>query len=142
MSTGKYDPDFIQRVKEFYLAHEVSFDYLSTNAIEIFGRPIPKSDLLLWSRSDVNGSWSVLRANGGRRSDEVPVAEKIQTVANKLYDIIIDEDNELPPGQLAQMAKTWTDLIDKAKLTKEITTAKLPQQAVKDLIAQHDAATK
>ena len=43
-------------------------------------------------------------------------------------------DDETPSSQLTQLAKTWADLVDKAKLGKNEGTSKVPAQLAKDLI--------
>lgn len=138
---SKYTKDFIEKVKEYYLNNEFSLEDISENSETLFSRFISVADLKAMSRNDII-SWSILKANNGRKTEDVPVTEKIQKVANKLYDLIIDEENEASGSQLAQLAKTWSDLIDKAKLTKDTTSAKLPTQQVKDMIDKALAESK
>lgn len=138
-SFGKYSKEFIEKVREYYLSNEFSLEEISDNSGSLFGKTIPLADLKAMSRSDPNGAWSIIKANKGRRTEDVPMAEKILFVANKLYDQMVDPENELPIAQLVPVAKTWSDLIDKAKLTKETNTAKVPAQAAKDIFEEAKA---
>lgn len=139
---SKYNRDFVEKVKEYYLSNEFSLEEISENSESLFSKYIPLADLKAMSRNDII-QWSVLKANKGRKTDDVPMAEKILAVANKLYEQMFkDGDDELSPTQLAQTAKTWSDLVDKTKLTKDTTSAKLPTQQVKDMIDKALAENK
>ena len=132
-STNKYTKEYLQKVKEYYLNNDFSLRELSENSDTLFGSYIPLDDLKYFSRTDVDGAWSVLKTNSGRKTEDVPIQEKLQIVANKLYNKIIDEDEDLSATQLAQLSKTWSDLVDKAKLGKSETSAKTTTQQAKDL---------
>jgi hypothetical protein len=130
---NKHTKEFIEKVKEYYLNNDVSLQDMSDNSVTLFGKHIPIADLKFLSRSDVNGAWSVIKANSGRKTSDVPIQEKLSNVANKLYNVMFDEDSDLSATQLAQLAKTWSDLVDKAKLGKGESTAKTTSQQAKDL---------
>lgn len=135
-SFGKYSKEFIEKVREYYLSNEFSLEEISDNSTGLFGKNVPLADLKAMSRNDPNGAWSIIKINKGRRTEDVPMAEKILFIANKLYDQMVDPEEELPINQLIPTAKTWSDLIDKAKLTKETNTAKIPAQAAKDIFEE------
>ena len=125
--------EFIARLKEYYLNNDVSLQDMADNSVELFGKQVPLADMKFLSRSDINGAWSVLKANNGRKTEDLPMQEKLGKVANKLYDILFDDEADLSPTQIAQLAKTWSDLVDKAKLGKNESTAKTTVQQAKDL---------
>ena len=133
---NKIDDTFIQNIKEYYLNNDASLQWIAENSKELFGRDISLADLKVFSRSDPKGQWSVLKANKGRKTEDVPMSEKILAVANKLYEEMFKDDGDLSPSQLAQVAKTWSDLIDKAKLTKDISSSKMSSQSVKDIVSE------
>lgn len=139
---NKFTDELINSVKEYFLNNDISLVKLSKNSQELFGQEFSEFDIKGWSRSDSNGPWSVQKVNGGRSTDEVPIAEQIRIMANKLYNIMNDSEEALPVIQLVQVARTWADLIDKAKLTKEGATAKSSAQQVKDIFEREDAASK
>ena len=139
---SKYDPTFVKQVRDFFIDNNISLEDLAERALDLFGKAISKADILYMSRTDVNGPWSVQKANSGRRTEDTPVSEQVRNVANILYDLMFDTDKPLPPTQLAQVAKTWSDLIDKAKLMKETTSAKVPGQMAKDIFAEEEAKWK
>lgn len=126
----------VEKIKEYYLSNDVSLQDMSDNSVSLFGKQIPLADLKFLSRSDPNGAWSVIKSNNGRKTSDVPMQEKLNNVANKLYEIMFDEDTDLSATQLAQLAKTWSDLVDKAKLGKGETTSKSTAQQAKDLFAK------
>lgn len=130
---SSYTKEFIQRVKDFYIDPNNSFslEKIASNSEELFGRAFSLDTLKEWSRDD--GAWSILKANSGRSTQDVPVNEKITKVANKLYELMMNEEEPIGASQIAQLAKTWSDLVDKAKLNKE-STAKTSIQVAKDII--------
>lgn len=139
---NKYDPTFVKQVRDFFIENSISLEDLAERALELFGKSITKADILAMSRTDVDGPWSVQKANNGRRTEDTPVSEQVRNVANILYDLMFDTERPLPPTQLAQVAKTWSDLVDKAKLMKETTSAKVPAQRAKDIFAEEEAKWK
>ena len=138
-TSSKYDDYLVDQIRTFFLENPISLNDMSRKSVELFGRHITEHDMRYLSRTDPNGPWTVQKSNLGVKTEDVPIADKIQKVANKLYELIIDEENELPPNQLAQIAKTWADLIDKAKLTREVTTSRVPSQMVKDIFDEMKA---
>lgn len=138
-TSSQYDDYLVDQIRTFFLENPISLNDISRKSVELFGRHITEHDMRYLSRTDPKGPWTVQKANLGIKTEDVPIADKIQKVANKLYELIIDEENELPPNQLAQIAKTWADLIDKAKLTREVTTSRVPSQTAKDIFAEIEA---
>lgn len=140
-NTSSYTDEFISRVKEYYLDpnNNLSLDKIASKSEQLFGRSFTIETLKFWSSQD--GSWSLLKSNANRYTQDVPINEKITKVANKLYDLMMNEEEPIPASQLAQLAKTWSDLIDKAKLNKE-TTAKTSIQIAKDLIEKQQELLK
>lgn len=128
-----HSQELINRIKEYYINNDVSLAELSSNSQTLFGTYFDIELLKYYSKHDKNGSWSILKSNSGRKTEDVPMQEKLQKVANKLYEMIIDDDSEVSSTQLAQLAKTWSDLVDKAKLMKDTTSAKTSAQSVKDI---------
>lgn len=135
-----YTKDFVSKVRKYYIDNNISLEDISKNSTTLFGKNIPLADIKWLSRDDVDGAWSVQKANKGRRTEDTPVGDKIRTVADKLYNIIVDDDSDLSANQLAQLAKTWSDLVDKAKLGQNEITAKTPIQSVKDIFEKEIAS--
>lgn len=131
---NKHSQETVDKVKNYYINNDVSFTELSKLSVELFGINLSSDDLKTMSRFDVNGSWGILKANKGRKTEDIPMQEKLNLVANKLYEMIVDPESEIGPSQIAQYAKTWSDLVDKAKLSKDSgASAKTSAQAVKDI---------
>lgn len=133
-----YSKELIEKVKKYYVENTISFGILSENSKELFGTHIDLDTLRWWSKDDVEGSWSILRANQGRQTSEVPSNEKLNTVADKLYEMLVDEDDKLPKSAIASVAKTWLDIVVRAKLNTDV-SAKTSPQEVKDMFDRFEA---
>lgn len=138
MKKSQYSPELIEKVKEFYLSSTFSLDEISQISLEKFGVKISLADLKYYSRKE---KWSILKSNSGRRTEDISINEKLIKIADKLYEVMIDEEEPVPATALAQIARTWSDLLIKSKLDKE-TSVKIPAQSVKDAIAKHEALLK
>ncbi len=130
---SKHPKEVLDKLKEYFINNDVTLNDLADNSESIAGRKVSLADLKFYSRSDTDGPWSVLKGNNGRRTIDVPISEKLQKVADKLYDLIIGDEENLSGNQLAALAKTWSDLIDKAKLNKDTSSAKTTVQQVKEI---------
>lgn len=127
------------RVREYYLSSDVSYEELSTRSEQLFGRHVSIDEIKYAASRDPEGRWTILRANKGRRTSDVPNEEKLIKVADKLYELLIDEDDTLPGTAMAQIAKTWMEMLVKANLTKSDSSAKTSVQKVKDIFEQLEA---
>ena len=135
-----YSDETILKLKEYYLENEVSFKTLSNYSKQLCGLDVSIDDIKMFSRDDAYGPWGVTKANSGRRVEDVPVREKLKLVADKLYSMIIDPEGNIPSNQIAQTAKAWADMVEKAKLSElDGGTAKLTSQQAKDIIAKQQA---
>lgn len=137
---GNYSQEYINKLRDLYITSDYSFDYISKNSEELFGQFISVEYIKQLSAND-DIPWSVLRSKSEKTSDQVSLNEKIAIIAEILYQSMIDEKKPLPPVQLAQVAKTWMELIDKSKMNKE-TTAKTTSQRVKDIFGELEALNK
>jgi hypothetical protein len=142
MKPNQYSQELMKTIREYYLNNDVSFHYMSDNSTDLFGRFVSREIILYMSRTDPLGRWSILKQHQGRKSEEIPIREKLERMANKLYDIMADEEEDLPVTQLVQVAKTWSDMIDKAKMGKETSTAKTSTQQVKDIFEEMEALSR
>lgn len=135
---GAFSEELLQQIKEYYLSNDVTLNEIAENSVNLFGQKITLDDLKAYSRTDKDGAWSILKANSGRKTSEVPVSEKLSKIADKLYDLMIDEEAPLSAGALVQVAKSWSELLVKANLNKEV-SAKTSTQTVKDIFAKLEA---
>lgn len=135
---GAFSEELLQQIKEYYLSNDVTLNEIAENSVNLFGQKITLDDLKAYSRTDKDGAWSILKANSGRKTSEVPVSEKLSKIADKLYDLMIDEEAPLSAGALVQVAKSWSELLVKANLNKEV-SAKTSAQTVKDIFAKLEA---
>lgn len=135
---GKITKESIQKLKTFFLENTISFSDLAENSRDVCGIQVSLADIKMYSRNDSEGPWSVLKANRGLMTKDVPVQEKLVKVADKLYEMIINEEDPVPGNAIAQLAKTWSEMLVKANMNKEI-SAKTSPQAVKDIFAEMEA---
>lgn len=135
---GAFSEELLQQIKEYYLNNDVTLNEIAENSVNLFGQKITLDDLKAYSRTDKDGAWSILKANSGRKTSEVPVSEKLSKIADKLYDLMVDEEAPLSAGALVQVAKSWSELLVKANLNKEV-SAKTSTQTVKDIFAKLEA---
>lgn len=134
----KINKESIEKLKDFFIRNLISFEDLSEMSQDICGVKVSVTDIKLFSRTDIEGPWSVLRQNKGRLTKDVPVQDKLAKVADKLYEMIISEEEPVPSSAIAQLAKTWSEMLVKANLNKEI-SAKTSPQTVKDIFAEMEA---
>ncbi len=127
-----YKKEFIDKLRNYYINNNTTLAEMSKNSAALFGRDVSLPDLKWMSRDDVDyGPWSKLKPS--KNIEDIPIKEKYAVVANKIYGIIINEDDPIPTSQLAQLAKTWSDLVDKSGMASEDSTAKTSTQQAKDI---------
>ncbi len=132
-----YSDQFIAALEDYYVNTNtiISLEELARNSQELFGQEININALK--SRA-LKGKWSIKRANKGRNTDEVPGAEKLTIIADKLYEMLVDDEDPLPKGQVAQVARTWLEMNVKTNIS-QVATAKTPAQTIKDMISESRA---
>lgn len=135
---AKITKEGIQKLKSFFLQNTISFSDLAESSDKICGVKVSLADIKLYSREDVEGPWSVLKSNKGLMTKDVPVQDKLAKVADKLYEMIINDEDPVASNSIAQLAKTWSEMLVKANMNKEI-SAKTDPQTVKDIFAEMEA---
>lgn len=133
---GGHSQETIDRAKEIFINSDfLSLADLSEQSERLVGQHISLDTLKYHSSNDPEGRWPILRVNRGRKTEDVPAAEKLAKVADKMYELLIDPENPVPNGSLAQLAKTWLDILVKTNMDKG-TSATLSSQQAKDMIAK------
>jgi len=133
----KYPRNVIDALKEYYLNNEISLRELSKLSEELVGMYVPfDTGVHYYAHKE---KWAIEKANAGRKTSDVPQQEKLQVIADKLYDMLVDEEDPMPKGQVAGLAKTYLDLVTRVNLSGSASN-KVSAQAVKDMIAQNRAA--
>lgn len=89
-------------IREYYESHRISFANLAKQSERIFGTSITIDQLKKWSQAD--GGWS---------KPPISEDEKLRTIADKIYQIIEDDDT-LNPRDLTSLANTYLSIITKA----------------------------
>ena len=138
MAKQSYPKELIAQAREYYLNNEISLTMLASVSEDLFGTPIEERDLKWFAFNDPEGRWSILKVNQGKKTSEVPTKEKLRRVADKLYELIVDEEDPIPNSSLAQLTRTWLEINMRANLDS-VSTAKTSIQSAKDLIAQMES---
>jgi predicted metal-dependent peptidase len=132
----------ISKLRDTYINNDISLAELCDLSIDVMGRQVSIDELKNISVYDPEGKWSILRANKGRKTSDVPYSEKLNVVANKLYELLIDDDSSLPGTSVAQVAKTWMEIVTKTDLSKINSTAKTSVQRAKDIFEEMEARSR
>lgn len=133
---SQLSPETLRSAEEFYTHNDITLEEMSQKSTEIFGQFISIDVLKILSSKN---RWSILRANNGRKTSDVPYEEKLSRVADKLYELIIDEDAPLAGTAVSQIARTWVELVTKTNMTKFDASARVSSQRVKDIFAELEA---
>lgn len=133
---NKIKDDHIKVLREYYVSNpNISLSELADYTTNLIGFKVNLETLKQYSSKE---KWSVLRANKGKNTGDVSINDKLVVVSDKLYELIMDEENPLPGTSIAQISRTWFDMVTKAGMNKT-SSAKTSAQAVKDLIAKMQA---
>lgn len=126
----------LDRLEEYYVNNQATLDFMSKNSKELFGQEIGLEMMKLYS-SKYN--WTLKRR---LNTNQTPIAKKIETVADIVYDVIIDPDTRETPGAMSQLVRAWLDLISRTDAVKIAVSGKTSREEVLQMVKDYEEAKK